>query len=108
VILKAGLSYNIRNNFILNAAMEKDIKYNISVMSGIIYDMTDNFSLRIGFANEPSKFSGGIGIHFSSFSLDYAFFTHPELGFTHQAGLIISFDVEGNRTENIRDFLKIK
>jgi hypothetical protein len=108
VVLKAGLSYNIINNFSLNTALEKDVKYNLSVMSGINYDLTDNLSLRIGFANEPSKFSGGIGIHISYFSFDYAFFTHPDLGFTHQAGIVISFGVEGNRTDKIRDFLKIK
>ena len=108
VILKAGFSYNLIHNFSLNTALEKDIRYNISFMSGINYDITENLSLRIGFANEPSKFSGGIGIHVSYFSFDYAFFTHPDLGFTHQAGLIISFGEEGNRIDKIRDFLKIK
>ena len=108
VILRAGLSYNILDNFSLNAALEKDIRYNLSVMSGINYDLTDNLSLRLGFANEPSKYSGGVGIHYSYFSLDYAFFTHPDLGLTHQAGFIISFGSEGSRTKNIRDFLNIK
>ncbi len=77
-------------------------------MSGINYDITENLSLRIGFANEPSKFSGGIGIHISIFSIDYAFFTHPDLGFTHQAGLIISFDVEGSRNNNTKDYPGLK
>lgn len=108
IILKTGLSYNIINNFSLNTALEKDIKYNLSFMSGINYDITENFSLRIGFANEPSKFSGGIGINISSFNFDYAFFTHPDLGVTHQAGITISFGVDGNRTNNIRNFLKLK
>ena len=108
VIMKMGLSYNVITDFSLNVAMEKDIRYNLSLMSGINYDITDNLSLRLGFANEPSKFSGGIGIHISYFSFDYAFFTHPELGFTHQAGLTVSFGVEGNRTNNIKDFLKLK
>jgi hypothetical protein len=108
IILKTGFSYNIINNFSLNTALEKDIKFNLSFMSGINYDITENFSLRIGFANEPSKFSGGIGINISSFNFDYAFFTHPDLGVTHQAGITISFSVEGNRTTNIRDFLKLK
>jgi hypothetical protein len=108
VIMKAGLSYNVISDFSLNAAMEKDIRYNLSLMSGINYDITENLSLRLGFANEPSKFSAGIGIHISYFSFDYAFFTHPDLGFTHQAGLIISFGLEGKRTDYIRDFLKQK
>ena len=108
IILNAGLSYNIINNFSLNAAIEKDIRYNASVMSGINYDLVENLSLRIGFSNEPAKFSCGIGIHYSIFNLDYALFTHPDLGLTQQAGIIISFNKEGNRTNNIREFLDIK
>jgi hypothetical protein len=108
VILNAGLSYNIVNNFSLNVAVEKDIRYNASMMSGINYDLVENLSLRIGFANEPAKFSCGVGIHYSIFNLDYTVFTHPDLGLTQQAGIIISFNKEGNRTNNIREFLGIK
>jgi hypothetical protein len=108
VTLNAGLSYNIINNFSLNVALEKDIRYNASIKSGINYDLVENLSLRIGFANEPAKFSAGVGIHYSIFNLDYAIFTHPDLGLTQQAGIIISFDKEGNRTNNIREYLDIK
>ncbi|MDR3609466.1 MAG: hypothetical protein P4L27_02760 [Ignavibacteriaceae bacterium] len=108
IILDAGLSYNIYYNFSLNFALEKDIRYKASIMSGINYDIIDNLSLRIGYANEPAKFSCGIGIHYSIFNFDYAVFTHPDLGLTHQAGIIISFDKEGNRTKNIREYLDIK
>jgi hypothetical protein len=78
------------------------------VKSGINFDLIDNLSLRIGFANEPAEFSCGIGIHFSYFNFDYSVFTHPDLGLTHQAGIIISFEKEGNRTKNIKEFLDIK
>jgi len=108
IFLDAGLSYNIYENLSLNFAVEKDIRYNASVKSGINYDLIDNLSLRIGFANEPAEFSCGIGIHFSYFNFDYSVFTHPDLGLTHQAGVIISFDKEGNRTRNIKEFLDIK
>ena len=108
ILLNAGLSYNIYNNLSLNFAVEKDIRYNASIKSGINYDLIDNFSLRIGFANEPAEFSCGIGIHFSYFNFDYSVFTHPDLGLTHQAGIIISFEKEGNRTMNIKEFLDIK
>jgi hypothetical protein len=108
ILLNAGLSYNIYDDLSLNFAVEKDIRYNASVKSGINYDLIDNLSLRIGFANEPAEFSCGIGIHFSYFNFDYAVFTHPDLGLTHQAGIIISFEKEGNRTRNIKEFLDIK
>ena len=108
ILLSTGLSYNIYDNLSLNFAVEKDIRYNASVKSGINYDLIDNLSLRLGFANEPAEFSCGVGIHFSYFNFDYAVFTHPDLGLTHQAGFIISFEKEGNRTKNIMEFLDIK
>ena len=108
ILLNAGVSYSINNYLSLNFAIEKDIRYKASVRSGINYDIIDNLSLRIGFANEPAEFSCGIGIHLSYFNFDYAIFTHPDLGLTHQAGIIISFEKEGNRTKNIKEFLDIK
>jgi hypothetical protein len=106
--LDAGISYNVLYNFSLNFAVEKDIRFRASIKSGINYDIIDNLSLRLGFANEPAKFSCGIGIHYSIFNFDYAIYTHPDLGLTHQAGIIISFNVEGNRTKQIRDYLETK
>jgi hypothetical protein len=108
ILLNTGLSYNIYDNLSLNFAVEKDIRYNASVKSGINYDLIENLSLRLGFANEPAEFSCGIGIHFSYFNFDYAVFTHPDLGLTHQAGIIISFEKGGNRTRNIMEFPDIK
>lgn len=108
ILLNFGLSYTINEILSLNCAIEKDIRYNASVRSGINYDIIDNLSLRIGFANEPAEFSCGIGIHFSYFNFDYAVFVHPDLGLTHQAGIIISFEKEGNRTRNIKEFLESK
>jgi hypothetical protein len=108
LLLNAGLSFNIDDNLSLNFSAEKDIRYKASVKSGINYDLIDNLSLRIGFANEPAEFSCGIGIHFSYFNFDYSVFTHPDLGLTHQAGIIISFEKEVNRTKNIKEFLDIK
>jgi hypothetical protein len=42
------------------------------------------------------------------FSLDYAMFTHNDLGLTHQAGIIISFNREQNRNITIRKYLGIE
>jgi hypothetical protein len=106
VVLNTGFSYDVSDNLSLNAAVEKDIRYNVSVMSGINYDLSDYFSLRIGFANEPAKYSCGIGINYSILSFDYAVFTHPELGLTHQVGIIVSFEKEISRTKKIRNFLR--
>jgi hypothetical protein len=102
LIFNTGLSYDFVNELTLNFAIEKDIRYKTSVQFGINYDIIENLSLRSGFSNEPSKYSVGIGINYSIFSLDYAMFTHTDLGLTHQAGVIISFGKEGSRSNLIR------
>ena len=106
VILSTGFSFDILKNFSLNAALEKDIRYNPSLEFGIDYDIIEYLSLRIGSSTNPSKFTAGVGINYSIVSLDYAFFTHPDLGLTHQAGLILSFGKDGIRSEAIRKYLQ--
>jgi hypothetical protein len=105
MVLSTGLSYDILQNFSLNFALEKDIRFNPSVQIGIEYDIIEYFSLRAGTSNDPSRFTAGVGINYSIFSLDYAFFTHQDLGLTHQAGIILSFGREGSRSEAVRRYL---
>jgi hypothetical protein len=105
MVLLTGLSYDILQNFSLNFALEKDIRFNPSVQIGIEYDIIEYLSLRAGTSNDPSRFSAGVGINYSIFSLDYAFFTHQDLGLTHQAGIILSFGREGSRSEAVRRYL---
>lgn len=101
----SGLSYDVLHNFRINAAVEKDIRYPFSFLFGLDYDIIKYLSLRTGFSTEPSKYSAGIGINYSIFSFDYAIVTHTDLGLTHQAGIIISFGKEGERSERIRKHL---
>jgi hypothetical protein len=105
MVFSTGFSYNFIENFSLNFALEKDIRYNPSVQFGIDYDIIEYLSIRAGASNEPSRFTAGLGINYSIFSLDYAFFTHPDLGLTHQAGIILSFGREGTRSGAIRRYL---
>ena len=106
VILSTGFSFDILKNFSLNVALDKDIRYTPSLLFGIDYDIIEYLSLRIGSGTNPSKFSAGVGINYSIVSLDYAFFTHPDLGLTHQAGIILSFGKEGIRSDAIRKYLQ--
>lgn len=108
MIINTGLSYDFVDDLTLNFAVEKDIKYKATFQFGINYDIIQYLSLRTGFANEPSKYSAGIGINYSIFSLDYAMFTHNDLGLTHQAGLIISFGRDENRNTTIRKYLGLE
>ncbi len=105
LIYNTGFSYGVMEDLTFNLAVEKDIRYNYSLRGAIEYYLLEYLSLRSGFSNEPSSYSAGIGINYSYFSLDYAFFTHTDLGLTHQAGLIISFGSEGIRNEKIRKYL---
>ncbi len=104
-IFNSGFSYNIIPELSLNFALEKDIRYTASLRFGIDYYIIENLSLRIGFSNEPSTYSLGIGINYSFVSLDYAVFNHPDLGLTHQAGILISFENIGNRYKKIKEYL---
>ena len=95
-ILTSGFSVDVLNNLSFNAALEKDIVQNASLRFGIEYKIIKYISIRTGFQNEPSLYSAGLGINYSFFSLDYAMFTHPDLGLTHQAGIIIRFGKNKN------------
>ncbi len=106
VVLSTGFSFDILNNFSLNFALDKDIRYDPSISFGIDYDLIEYLALRLGGSNNPSRFTAGLGINYSFVSLDYAFFTHPDLGFTHQVGIILSFGKEGIRSEAIRKYLQ--
>lgn len=105
MVLSTGFSYDILQNFSLNFALEKDIRFNPSVQIGIEYDIIEYLSLRAGTSNDPSRFTAGIGINYSIFSLDYAFFTHQDLGLTHQAGIILAFGKEGSRSAAVKRYL---
>ena len=108
VTFNSGFSYNLIPELSLNFALEKDIRYNASLKFGIDYYIIEYLSIRTGFSNEPSSYSAGIGINYSLVSLDYAVYNHPDLGLTHQAGIIISFQSIGNRYEKIREYLNGK
>ena len=107
-VFNTGFSYNIIPELSVNAELEKDIRYTASLRFGIDYYIIDNFALRTGFSNEPSVFSAGIGINYSFISLDYAVTNHPDLGLTHQAGILISFQKIGNRYKRIKEYLSGK
>lgn len=105
--IKTGFSYDLLPELSLNISVEKDLRYKASIQFGIDYDLIEYLSVRTGFSKNPAKYSAGLGINYSSFSLDYAFFSHNDLGLTHQLGLIISFETNLSRRKAIRDFLGV-
>jgi len=104
-VYRSGISYDVLQNVSLNVAVENEVGFNPSLQCGINYDLNEYFSLRSGFANEPSKYSAGFGINFSQFEIDYAIFTHQELGLTHQFTVLLGLESLENRTDKIRKYL---
>ncbi len=91
-IVRAGLSYKILKSASLNFEVSKDLERNASVKGGIEYLLLDLIFIRVGMRTEPDTYTAGVGIKYSFIHLDYAVFTHPYLGLTHQASLIVSFN----------------
>lgn len=105
VILNSGFSYQLLEKLSLNLSVEKDIDYPESFNGGIEYDLMEYLTMRIGVSSATSQYSAGIGINYSFIHLDYAIISHPDLGLTHQAGIILHFGNEGTRNERIKRFL---
>ncbi|MFA6977854.1 MAG: hypothetical protein WC209_00920 [Ignavibacteriaceae bacterium] len=104
-VYKSGLSYDVLPEVSMNLSLENEVGFNPSLQCGINYDINEYFSLRSGFANEPAKYSAGIGINYSQFEINYAIFTHQELGLTHQFSVLVGLEILENRTGKIRKYL---
>jgi hypothetical protein len=106
MILSTGFSYNVIDDMSFNFSFEKDVQYAPELHFGIDYQIINNLSLRSGFSTNPSDFSAGIGLNFPYFELNYAFVKHPDLGLTHQVGIIITFQRVTNRYNKIMGYLE--
>jgi hypothetical protein len=86
-----GLHLKVIKEFIFSAAVSKEMGYNPSIRLGAEYSMLDFIRLRFGTHNEPNSFTGGFGVIYQFLQVDYAVSSHPDLGLTHQFGLIVRF-----------------
>ncbi|MBL7993784.1 hypothetical protein JNM05_00290 [bacterium] len=78
-----GASIRMIDPLILNVDVYKDIKFPTDVRFGAEYQFFDKLFLRVGMAREPSLFSAGLGFDFGKGVVDYAIYSHPDLGVTH-------------------------
>jgi hypothetical protein len=102
VLFNAGLSYDALTELTVNAAIQKELDYPASLRFGFEYNIIQYLALRLGFNNQPNSYSAGLGINYSIVQLDYAIFTHQDLGLTHQVGLIIHFDSDELRMTKVK------
>jgi competence ComEA-like helix-hairpin-helix protein len=90
-VYRTGLSVQLRRDLNLIVDVEKDTRYNASVKAGVEFSLFDLAEFRAGAGSEPTRFSAGIGFHYSYIEVDYAFYNHQDLGLTHQASMTINF-----------------
>ncbi len=76
----------------------KDFRFPTDVRGGVEYRPHPALALRVGVGRDPSRLSAGLGIHLKLARLDYAIYTHPELGVTHA----ISAGITLNKRESRR------
>ncbi|TDI78692.1 MAG: ComEA family DNA-binding protein [Caldithrix sp.] len=86
-----GLALYPHPRMILNLEIFKDVRFEQEIRFGVEFKAFDNLALRTGTANNPSRFSAGFGIRVNRFTVDYAFFTHNDLGLTQQMSFSIHF-----------------
>ncbi|MBN1350523.1 ComEA family DNA-binding protein [candidate division KSB1 bacterium] len=96
-ILSTGLYFNPLPRVGLSLDVFKDVSFPVEYHCGIEYGISKYLDLRCGVSNNPAKFSGGFGAHLRWVRIDYAVYTHRDLGLSHQVSISIS-------TKPIRNF----
>jgi len=91
-ICALGMSWAPSFGFQISIEMEKNIRFPASIRMGIEQVVFDVIALRVGIANNPDKYSTGIGVRYSVFEFGYAGYSHPDLGWTDQIEISFRFD----------------
>jgi hypothetical protein len=100
-VVSFGLSYGVLEALTLNADLVKDIKFPADIRVGAEYQFFGKLFIRIGTASEPSRFSAGIGLDFGAGAMDYAVYSHSDLGVTHAVSL--SFHLHRRTSHEIKN-----
>jgi hypothetical protein len=91
-VFDLGACWSPFDNLHVSLEMEKDIRFPASIKMGIEQTVFSVVALRAGAANNPDKYSFGIGVRYSLFEFGYAGYSHPDLGWTHQVDLSFTLD----------------
>jgi hypothetical protein len=92
-VYTSGLSFRPADGLLLGLDVIKDIRYPTLLRGGLEYELVEPVSFRLGVGSNPTKFSSGLGIHYSFVHFDYAMTTHPDLGLSHQFS--VALDLRG-------------
>lgn len=88
--VKVGTSFRFISGYIASLDIDLPISSIIVepvIKAGLELALSRNLAIRAGVENEPARFTGGIGFHWSVFAFDYAFLSHPFLNGQHQFSL---------------------
>jgi hypothetical protein len=91
-LFASGLSFRPADGLLLGLDVIKDVRYPALLRGGLEYKVVDPVSLRVGVGNNPTKFSSGLGIHYSFVHFDYAMTTHPDLGLSHHFSVAVDLN----------------
>jgi len=84
---RLGLIYFINEKLIIGAQGNVYIHEPFEINSGLEYNISSYFSLRFGFATQPTRASMGIGFQLQNFHVDIASSYQAILGFTPSVNL---------------------
>ncbi len=85
-----GVTCDVLPTASVSFTLIKDVRYPLSVRTGVRFSPLEFVCLRFGVSSDPSRYFAGFGIHYSSISVDYSVATHAELGLTHTIGISFS------------------
>ena len=88
-VFSSGIAYVPVQGLLIAVDLVKDVRYPVIVKAGVESKLVDVVSLRAGVGSNPTRFSSGLGVHYSSFQFDYALTAHQDLGLSHQFSVTI-------------------
>ena len=91
-VVLLGACWRPMKGLLVAPAVEKDLRYPLSVRIGVEQELLGVLALRGGLSTEPDELSAGIGVHWSGLEFGYAGFRHPDLGWSHQIDMIFTLE----------------
>ncbi len=80
--LNLGLSWKPVGNVLITTGIQKDIRFPLSVRSGVEWQAVSAFSMRVGVTTKPTSYSLGSGINLGRLSLNIVAQHHQWLGWS--------------------------
>jgi hypothetical protein len=90
-----GFCHRVETHLYISLELYKEGEFDAEKRAGVELRPVNKLALRTGLASQPNRISAGFGIALTRVVCDYAFFTHPDLGLSHQLSLTLSLGKPG-------------